>query len=482
MKRDGLELSDFQVLLSTLLDDLRNSRALSDEFFARLTPEGMYLRSIAERHRVIFYLGHLEAFDLNLLATKVFLKPTVNPALERLFAFGIDPIDGNLPTDVPSDWPTLPQVREFCKLARSRLDVMIAEWMSTLTQAELPVSDALAMAIEHRFMHLETLSYMLPHLPQSAFVPSALVSVRSQPGPTQPGYDRVGGPHAARQIAVPAGPITIGRNRDQKFGWDNEFDAQTSYVPAFMIDARKVVNEEFLSFVRAGGYRERSFWTDEDWAWKESRQLQQPILWQPSPNGFRLRAAFEEIPLPLDWPVQVSLAEARAYVRYLHAQDPTSTARLPSEAELHRAAYAEAPKQETDTETPESCRPYPWPGAEAIPLHHGNFGGVRLDLCPVAAFPAGDSALGVSELLGNHWEWTQTPFRPLPGFAIDPRYPGYSKAFFDDKHFVMKGAAACTDVRFLRRTFRNWFQAHYPYVFASFRCVYQSPIHSPRSP
>lgn len=482
MQGAGLALSDFRVLLTTILDALHHARKLSDEFFARLSPEGMYLRSIAERHRVIFYLGHLEAFDLNLLATRVLAKSTVDPVLERLFAFGIDPIDGSLPSDMPADWPTLVQVHSFCQKARQRVDEILADWISTITQTDLAVSDALQMALEHRFMHIETLSYMLPHLPLSAFVPAAIVPVDSQPGPTQPGYDRVGPPHAVRRIAVPAGPVTIGRKREQTFGWDNEFGALTSYVPAFAIDARKVVNEEFLTFVRAGGYKERSFWTDEDWAWKESRQLQFPILWRPSSDGFRLRAAFEEIPLPLAWPVQVSLAEARAYVRYLHAQDPSSTARLPSEAELHRAAYASAPLHKDAAESPDSCRPYPWSGEQAIPLHHGNFGGLRHDLCPVAAFPAGDSELGVSELHGNHWEWTQTPFRPLPGFAIDPRYPGYSQAFFDDKHFVIKGAAACTDVRFLRRTFRNWFQAHYPYVFASFRCVHQSPIHSPGVP
>lgn len=295
MQGTGLALADFRGQLTAVLDALHHARRLSDEFFARLTPEGMYLRSIAERHRVIFYLGHLEAFDLNLLATRVLAKPTVDPVLERLFAFGIDPVDGNLPRDLPSDWPSLEQVHAFCQKARQRLDEVLADAVSALTQSDLPVRDALAMAVEHRFMHIETLSYMLPHLPQSAFVPAALVPVQSQPGPTQPGYDRVGPPHAVRRIAIPAGPITIGRNRDQTFGWDNEFGALTTYVPAFAIDARKVVNEEFLSFVRAGGYNDKSLWTDEDWIWKESRQLQFPILWRPSSEGFRLRAAFEEI-------------------------------------------------------------------------------------------------------------------------------------------------------------------------------------------
>ena len=51
-------------------------------------------------------------------------------------------------------------------------------------------------------------------------------------------------------------------------------------------------------------------------------------------------------------------------------------------------------------------------------------------------------------------------------------YAGYSADFFDGKHYVLKGASWATDEVFLRRSFRNWFQPHYPYVFSKFRCVY----------
>ena len=90
---------------------------------------------------------------------------------------------------------------------------------------------------------------------------------------------------------------------------------------------------------------------------------------------------------------------------------------------------------------------------------------------PVGAHPDGDSAFGVADLVGNGWEWTSTPFAPLPGFEAFPFYPGYSANFFDGKHFVMKGGSARTAACMLRRSFRNWFQPHYPYVYATFRCV-----------
>ena len=60
---------------------------------------------------------------------------------------------------------------------------------------------------------------------------------------------------------------------------------------------------------------------------------------------------------------------------------------------------------------------------------------------------------------------------PLPGFEPFSFYPGYSANFFDGKHFVMKGGSPRTAACMLRRSFRNWFQPLYPYVYATFRCV-----------
>ena len=90
---------------------------------------------------------------------------------------------------------------------------------------------------------------------------------------------------------------------------------------------------------------------------------------------------------------------------------------------------------------------------------------------PVGSRPAGASAWGVQDLVGNGWEWTSTVFEPFPGFEPMPSYPVYSADFFDGKHYVMKGASPATAKELLRRSFRNWFRGNYPYVYATFRCV-----------
>jgi len=93
----------------------------------------------------------------------------------------------------------------------------------------------------------------------------------------------------------------------------------------------------------------------------------------------------------------------------------------------------------------------------------------RWDPTPVGAYPAGRSAFGAFDLLGNGWEWTSTRFAPFPGFEPNPGYPGYSAEFFDGRHHVLKGGSPRTDAALLRRSFRNWFLPHYPYLYAGFR-------------
>src|ERR1700693_2407410 len=89
----------------TLPQRLAEARAYTDRLFSIVRPEAFYDRPIPERHRIIFYLGHLEAFDWNLLGRRHLDMASPDPTLDQLFAFGIDPVDGALPADVPRDWP-----------------------------------------------------------------------------------------------------------------------------------------------------------------------------------------------------------------------------------------------------------------------------------------------------------------------------------------------------------------------------------------
>jgi gamma-glutamyl hercynylcysteine S-oxide synthase len=433
----------------TALEHLRNAvleaRANSDRLFRIVREDSLYERPIPERHRIIFYIGHLEAFDWNLFCTHLFSLETRTAAFDKLFAFGIDPVDGGLPTDQPGDWPSLSEVRSYVQSLRDLIDDALDR--GTFPLASKPDSYSpetlLRVAYEHRMMHVETLAYMFHRLPYARKHRQAQESLSTAPVENE-------------MLDIPAGQATLGLSRrpSTTFGWDNEFELNTASVPRFRIDKYMVTNAEFLRFQEDGGYRNPQLWSAEDWQWKERHSISHPAFWNQSGSTWTFRGMFEELPFPANWPVYVSHAEASAYARWAKKS-------LPAEAQWHRAAYG----------APEGAdQSYPW-GSAAHESSPGNFDFRRWDPAPVNAFPANKSAFGVVGQLGNGWEWTSTLFAPFPGFQAFPYYPGYSANFFDGKHYVIKGGSARSASCFLRRSFRNWFQRHYQYVYAGFRCV-----------
>src|SRR5260370_25815002 len=140
-----------------LLERVSDARRRSDVLFDIVRSESMYDRPIPERHRIIFYVGHLEAFDWNLLHENVFGLRSFHPEFDRLFAFGIDPVGGGLPTDHASDWPSLDHVREYVRNIRNSLDDKLLR--TTGGQRDgFALDTLLNVSIEHRLMHVETLA------------------------------------------------------------------------------------------------------------------------------------------------------------------------------------------------------------------------------------------------------------------------------------------------------------------------------------
>lgn len=399
---------------SELLEELQAARVESDRLFGILYPTALYERPIAERHRVIFYLGHLDGFDSIQICREALGIKSPDLSLDALFQAGIDPDSSHLPTDRAEDWPSPEQIKTYVQRCRRRVDENIDRVPQEIAY----------MALEHRLMHLETLAYMFHSFPyESKRVPMTDISQGTDNAAVQNGW---------REISE--GEAIMGKPRDDAFGWDNEYEEFRCTVPGFRVQRFSVTNGEYLAFVKDGA--------------------EMPHFWAQHNGSFYYRGMFTEIPLPLDWPVYVTNREAETYARWLGKA-------LPTEAEFHRAAFG-TPSGENQM--------YPWGSAEPAP-EYGNFNFKRWDPEPVKSTPAGDSAFGVSQLVGNGWEWTCTPFAPFPGFRARETYPGYSANFFDGEHYVMKGGSPRTASRLLRRSFRNWFRRDYPYMYATFRCV-----------
>jgi ergothioneine biosynthesis protein EgtB len=374
-----------------------------------------------------------------MICSKSFGLPSLNPTFERLFEFGIDPVDGGLPQDRPSDWPSVKEILAYRQRVRATVDELLDR--ATFTDSTPPFVEngqIFHVAIEHRLMHAETMAYMWHWLD---------FNLKKSPSPEPAAAEGVNSQFQNRlRAAIPAGEAVLGLDPNKgSFGWDNEFASHSVFVPEFSIDAFNVTNGEFLEFVRARAYEEPSLWSSEDWAWIQSSGVCHPKFWVRRGDAWYYRTMFEEVPLRLDWPVYVSHAEASAYARWKGEA-------LPSEAQYHRAAFGSSNGS-----------------AERKP--RGNFDFKSWSPEPVAADPDRAGAFPVYDLIGNGWEWTGTLFNAFDGFEPFPFYPGYSANFFDGKHFVLKGASPRTAAALVRRSFRNWFQPHYPNIYATFRCV-----------
>jgi iron(II)-dependent oxidoreductase len=433
-----------------LIDWYLRNRARSKALFDLVSEEAYYSRPITLRHPIVFYEGHLPAFSFNTLVKRGLGRPSIDAGLETLFARGIDPHEaaGNGSgdaRDAREGWPTRDAVQSFAAEAdRQVLDALEREDLDRSSHPLLDRLEAAFAILEHEAMHQETLLYMWHRLP---------LEQKQRPLDYAPVTI---GPEARHEwMEIPAGRATLGVNRtDLIFGWDNEQPASTADVGAFSIERHDVTNAAFLEFVNAGGYASPQWWRPEDWAWLQVEGIRHPLFWEQREGAWLWRGMFDLIPLPLSWPVYASQAEATAYAKWRGA-------RLPTEAEFQRAAYG----------TPTGVeRIHPWGDAPPT-AEHGALDFSSWDPHPAGGHPAGRSAWGVDDLVGNGWEWTSSVFGPFAGFTAMPSYPEYSADFFDGEHFVMKGASPVTARELLRPTFRNWFRARYPYVYSSFRCV-----------
>jgi len=422
-------MADLQ-LETDVLEGLRAAWRRTDALFSLLEDEAWLERPIALRQPLLFYLGHLPAFAWNQVNRGLLDEQSFRPDFDELFEFGIDPLDeGDVPRE--PEWPPLHEIIRYRDEVRVRL------------MAAAPQVDALAKShrvaknrriyhavLEHELMHHETLLYMFAQLDESLKdAPVAALAGVDAPTPTV----------RAERIAIPAGRTTLGAHFDAlDFGWDNEFPEQGLDVPAFQIDSLPATNADYMEFVKEGA--------------------EPPHNWTQRGSEWFVRGPFNTRPWPevSDHPAQVSQEQAATYCAW-------SGARLPTEAELQRAAYA----------TPEGThRDWPWGNAPPA-SKHGIFDFHVWESAPVGSRPAGASAWGVHELVGNGWEHTSTLFRPLPGFeAWMSSYPGYSADFFDEKHTVVFGASWATGTPLLRRSFRNWFQTRYPFAYSKFRRVW----------
>lgn len=313
----------------------------------------------------------------------------------------------------------------------------------------------LHLALFHEQMHAEAITYTRQTLRYAAL----RLSVRSSASGADNGGTELSSVQALGDAHVPGGTFLIGCNPGAPFVFDNEQWAHVVEMRPFAIARTALTNSEFAAFVGDGGYRRRELWTDEGWQWRERAGAEQPVYWHQGSGSRWSRRNFDAlVPLEDDFPVlHVNWHEATAYCRW-------AKRRLPTEAEWEVAAAAELAPDGRTLGTRK--RQFPW-GDEAPTPERANLDWRARACLSVQALPAGDSAFGCRQMIGNTWEWTASDFGAYPGFVAGP-YKEYSAPWFET-HKVLRGGCWATRSALIHNTYRNYYTPDRRDVWAGFR-------------
>lgn len=266
-----------------------------------------------------------------------------------------------------------------------------------------------------------------------------------------------GRPLGSDRVFVPGGEFVLGVDgTTEPFSLDNERPAHTVHVAPFWIGRTPVTNAQWQQFIADGGYREPRWWSPRGWLYRLQEGIERPKFW--TAEGTRIRFGVEE-DVPADEPVQhVDYFEAEAFASW-------SGARLPTEIEWEKACA-----WDPDAGT---RRRWPWGSADPDPAL-ANLGGGALRPAAVGAYPAGASAYGAEQMIGDVWEWTSSDFQPWPGFT-PMIYRRYSEPFFGGDYKVLRGGSWATAASAIRPSFRNWDHPVRRQIFTGLRLAWDEP-------
>ncbi len=389
----------------------------------------------AEFSPVGWHLGHIGYTESLWLLRQAGIK-TLFPEYRRLFV-----ADG-LPKSERSKLPPLSEIKDYLNTIRNKV-------LTRLETLDLEQEERLwRWLLQHESQHTETIAFVLQLQRWNAQAPvgaswqlpdARRANFMVNPAPNSPTIE-VTPNIESDTICIAAGAFVQGS--DSIDALDNERLAHSVNLDTYYIDRYPVTCGQYRTFVEARGYQNSIWWSNAGWRWLQSEQVTKPLYWSDDTR-------WDNHPV-----CGVSWYEAQAYARFVGK-------RLPTEAEWEKAASWDA--------TAKCCRTYPW-GEEPPTEKHCNHDNAVSQTTSVDAYPAGKSAYGCYDMLGNVWEWTSTVFDGYQGFASYP-YPGYSQVYFDEQHQVLKGGSWATRPWALRSSFRNWYHPGVRQILAGFRCV-----------
>ncbi|KFY00105.1 hypothetical protein V490_01483 [Pseudogymnoascus sp. VKM F-3557] len=495
------------------LEDWRGLWSTWDTVARGMIPNNELLaKPIKLRNACIFYLGHIPTF-LDMQLSKSTGMPLCEPShYPQIFERGIDPDVDNpdnchAHSEIPDQWPPVEEILEYQAQVRRKVEGLYAAGAS---DASRKVGRSLWIGLEHEIMHLETLLYML------------LQSDNRMPPPrtVKPDFEKQAERDAEKEVenqwfTIPEQDITLGlddpedNSGDGHFGWDNEKPTRKAHVRSFQAKGRPITNEEYAIYLNATNNEHLpASWT---------RQHANGDLTAHMPNGYTngngnltnghtnghanspaklnpsyisnilVRTVYGPVSLAhaLHWPVSASYDEIARCAKWMGGRIPTAEEarsiysyvdgmRLKEVGNATRVPAVNAHLVNNGVEeSPPSRDPADHPAGPQstlfTDLEGANVGFKHWH--PVAVTADGDKLAGQAEM-GGVWEWTSSVLERHEGFEEMELYPAYTADFFDGKHNIVLGGSWATHPRIAgRKSFVNWYQRNYPYVWAGARLV-----------
>lgn len=417
---------------------VRDARQRVFELVEDLDDAQMKVPLLATVNPLIWEIGHLAWFQERFVVRDAAGRPAAIDHADARYDSGAVPHDTRWLLDLPDRAGT----RAYMEAVRDEvLDIL----------ADEPVPSAWYRLIVYTVFHEDTHTEALTYTRQTLGLPEPVLSGLSRTA-------SLGGDSGAcpGDVEVPGGTWLLGATGDEPFVFDNEKWLHPVEVAPFAIAKAATTQAEFRDFVEDGGYQRPELWGPEGRAWLAATGAQHPLYWHRDGDGWQRRHFDTWRPLEDHRPVSnVSWYEAEAYCQW-------AGRRLPTEAEWELAASGEPDGDGFRV----AKRRYPWGDADPEP-RHANLDWRAMDTVDVAAYPAGDSAFGCRQMVGNVWEWTASTFLPYPNFERDA-YADNSVPWFGDRK-VLRGGAWATRGRYVRNTYRNYFTLDRRDVLAGLR-------------
>lgn len=409
----GVTLADTNASVQALADRFLQVRATTERLAAPLSAEDQTVQSMPDTSPTKWHRAHITwFFETFLLAPHAASFKPFDPHFSFLFNSYYEQVGERYPR--PHRGLISRPGAEEITAYRAAVDQQVVDLLAASDEQALDVlAPLIELGCHHEQQHQELLLMDIKHM--LSLNPMDPV-YRSEPHVDSPDPGPLG------WVGFDGGTVKIGRDDDDPgFGFDNEGPRHEALVHPFKLADRLITCGEWLDFMADDGYHRPEIWLSDGWHKRLADGWESPLYWRESEKGWRIHTLSGSRPIDHHEPVcHVSFYEADAYATW-------AGKRLATEFEWEHAA---------------GDRPIEGNLEALHPSHAGP--------------PTGE----LRQLFGDCWEWTESAYRPYPGFRpVDGAIGEYNGKFMINT-MVLRGGCAFTPLGHTRSTYRNFFHPH----------------------